>query len=74
MTGTVVRLMPEKRFGFLKGEDGKDYFFHQSDFHGFFDDLVEDFNAKRTIEVTFEVTPSDKGPRAAGVTRVDGGV
>jgi cold shock CspA family protein len=66
--------MADKGFGFIHGEDKKDYFFHRSDFNGFFDDLVEDVGAGRSIKVEFEITPSAKGPRAANVVRVDGGV
>jgi cold shock CspA family protein len=74
MNGNVVRMMSEKGFGFIRGEDNKDYFFHKVDFHGFFDDLVEDFLAGRKVAVTFMITPSDKGPRAGQVVRLDGGI
>lgn len=74
MEGKVARVMSDKRFGFIRGEDGKDYFFHQSDFSGFFEDLISDFESKRTILVTFEGTIAQKGPRASNVVRVDGGV
>lgn len=66
--------MGDKRFGFIRGADDQDYFFHQQDLNGFFADLEEDFNAKRVIKVTFEPTQGQKGLRASGVTRVDGGV
>lgn len=74
MDGTVVRLMSDKRFGFIRGEDGKDYFFHTSDFNGFFDDLITDFEERKKIAVTFDSVPSEKGLRAGNVNRVDGGV
>ncbi len=32
MKGTVTTHLAEKRYGFIKGEDGKDYFFHENDF------------------------------------------
>jgi cold shock CspA family protein len=66
--------MSDKGFGFIKGEDKKDYFFHRSDLNGFFEDLVQDFDGGRVIHVTFESVPSPKGPRASEVSRVDGGV
>jgi cold shock protein len=74
MNGTVIRLTADKGFGFIKGDDNKDYFFHRSDLNGFFDDLVRDFSEGRKIHVTFDSAPSLKGPRAANVVRVDGGV
>jgi cold shock CspA family protein len=30
MTGTIRTLRVDKGFGFIKGEAGQDYFFHQS--------------------------------------------
>ena len=30
MTGTVVRVIVDKNFGFIRGEDGNEYFFHKS--------------------------------------------
>lgn len=74
MEGFVMRLMGDKGFGFIKGDDNKDYFFHRSSFHGFFDDLVMDFGANRKIKVTFNTVKSDKGPRADNVMRTDDGV
>lgn len=72
MKGTIARVWPEKSFGFIKGENGTDYFFHRSDVNGFFDDFGEDFARNVVVEVTFDVAPSTKGPRAANVTRTDG--
>jgi len=74
MIGTVSRLIADKGFGFITGEDGQDYFFHRSDMQGFFDDLAVDIAKKRKIKVQFDSVPSPKGARAGNVTRVDGGV
>lgn len=74
MKGKVVKLVLERRFGFIEGEDKKEYFFHKDDFNGHWNDLAEDMMKGRKIEVSFEETPSSKGKRAAEVTRVDGGV
>jgi cold shock CspA family protein len=30
MTGKIARIMLEKGFGFIAGQDGSDYFFHRS--------------------------------------------
>lgn len=71
MEGTVARLIGEKGYGFIKGEDSKDYFFHRQDFNGHFDDLVTDFQTAKNLRVTFEWAPSPKGLRASNVTRTD---
>ena len=63
MTGTIARLMPDRGFGFIKGEDGKDYFFHRSHTHSNF------IGMKPGDVVDFEVLPSRKGPRAERVTK-----
>ncbi len=73
MTGTVTRVVTMKSFGFVTGEDKQDYFFHRTDFNGFYDDLVVDLEKKQVIKVTFEPASTDKGLRARNVTRVDGG-
>lgn len=70
MKGTIIRLKEDKYFGFIRsGKD--DYFFHKSCFNGHWNDLIEDFNREFVIEVEFEVVPSDKGPRAENVSRLD---
>lgn len=74
MIGTIKRLFAGKGFGFIHATDGKEYFFHRSDFNGFFEDLETDVTNKHAVQVSFESVFSDKGPRAANVTRTDGGV
>lgn len=74
MEGTIARIISQKSFGFIHGEDKKDYFFHRSDLNGFFDDLVADYEGGRIIKVEFESVPSQKGLRAGNVTRMDMGV
>ncbi len=65
MKGTIKTLVPDKGFGFIKGEDGKEYFFHRTALgRGVeFDSLVE------SEWVSFDVAQGDKGPRADAVTR-----
>ncbi len=62
-TGTIKKLISDRGFGFITGEDGKDYFFHRDAVTGSldFDRLV---GGER---VAFEVQPSQRGPRAANV-------
>jgi cold shock CspA family protein len=74
MEGTVTRLVETKGFGFITGEDKQDYFFHRSDFSGFWEDLETDLHNKRVIKVTFNPGKTEKGPRASNVVRIDGGV
>lgn len=74
MKGVVTKVLAEKSFGFIRGQDNREYFFHRSDLEGFFDDLVEDFARSSHIAVTFESVPSMKGPRAGHVVRLDGGM
>ena len=58
--GTVARWLGERGYGFIKCEDGKEIFVHNSDIQGK-SSLIEG------EKVEFEVTQGDKGPRAAKV-------
>jgi len=61
MTGRI-KTLSERAFGFIKGEDGKEYFFHQSALkNAKFAQLHEG------DEVTFEDAEGAKGPRAEDV-------
>jgi CspA family cold shock protein len=64
MTGTLKKISFDRGFGFISGDDGVDYFFHQSELRGglVFKEL------KEGQKVTFEAVQADKGPRAADVT------
>ena len=64
MTGKIRTLRVDKGFGFVKGADGQDYFFHRS---AIFGEGIEDL--REGDSVTFEVSQGDKGPRAENVTR-----
>jgi cold shock CspA family protein len=75
MTGTVIKVIADKSFGFIKGEDKLEYFFHRSDFNGHFEDLNSDVLNKIKVVVSFNPTDNPgKGPRARVVTRLDGGI
>ena len=67
MRGVIKRVMYEKKFGFLLGEDGNEYFFHMSDYRGDFEFLHVDLREERRVDVEFSVVPSIKGPRAGNV-------
>ena len=62
-TGTVKKIVPERGFGFITADDGKDYFFHRS--------VVAasmDFDQIAGGEkVQFEIEQDPKGPRARNV-------
>ncbi len=64
-TGKVKWFNESKGFGFITGDDGKDVFVHYSDLAGEgFRTLAED------DAVEFEVTESDRGPKAINVKKV----
>lgn len=71
MTGKVSNVPPEKRFGFISGEDGLEYFFHETDVadHSF-NVIATKFKKEGggKVGVTFDTLRTDKGPRAANVT------
>ncbi|MCG3687031.1 cold shock domain-containing protein [Aliarcobacter butzleri] len=54
MIGTVTSYLADKNYGFIKGEDGKDYFFHDSslkdkkDINKLCEDLILEFDQKAT--------------------------
>lgn len=62
-TGTVKKLVSERGFGFITGEDGKDYFFHRSALGASLD-----FDRLTGGErVQFEIELDPKGARARDV-------
>jgi CspA family cold shock protein len=61
--GTIKKLISDRGFGFITGEDGKDYFFHR-------DGLDPSLDFDRLVggeRVTFEVESNPRGPRATRV-------
>jgi len=62
MKGTVKFFNNMKGFGFIAGEDGKEYFVHQSA-------LKEGVTIKDNDSVEFEVEQGDRGPKAANVSK-----
>lgn len=61
----IKTLRLDKGFGFIRVIDGTEYFFHRSDYSGFWNDLQEH------TEVEFEPTKTPKGPRASNVVKVN---
>ncbi len=60
MEGVVKFYNNKKRFGFISGDDGKDYFFHLSG-------IEQGEFVKDNDRVSFEVVEGDKGPKAEHV-------
>lgn len=62
MNGKVKFFNEMKGFGFLAGEDGKEYFVHKTS-------LASGVSIKEGDEVAFEVEQGEKGPKAVKVTK-----
>lgn len=62
MTGKVKRVYADKGWGFIKGDDGVEYFFHRS---GCKNTKLEQL--KEGQDVTFEDAEGPKGPRAEDI-------
>lgn len=62
MKGTVKFFNERKKFGFIAGEDGKEYFVHQTG-------LIEGVTLNENDSVTFDVEEGDRGPKAVNVKK-----
>ncbi len=62
MEGKVKFFNQMKGFGFIIGDDGKEYFVHQSG-------LTEGTEINENDEVTFEVVQGDRGEKADKVAK-----
>lgn len=64
--GTIVRLIRDRGFGFIRLQDGSEVFFHHSSMGpGEFDSLQDG----EEMEFTIEQDPRGRGTRAANVKR-----
>ena len=61
--GTVKFYNEMKQFGFIAGDDGKEYFVHSSG-------LKEGTTIREGDKVKFEVVQGDKGPKAEQVEKI----
>jgi len=64
MNGTVKFFNSAKNFGFIAGEDEKEYFVHGSG-------LAEGTTIAEGDKVSFEVVEGDRGPKAEKVEKVN---
>ena len=62
MNGTVKFFNNSKGFGFIAGEDGEEYFVHQTG-------LNEGVSIDENDAVVFEVEQGDRGPKAVNVNK-----
>ena len=65
-SGTIVRLLTDKGFGFVSDEGGVEHFFHQSGVQGA---AFESLREGQRVEFTVE--ESTKGPRACDVRVIE---
>ena len=74
MVGTISNIISAKKYGFISGENGQEYFFHKEDILGSWDELASDFSQSGAgkIKVNFEPVKNPRGPRARNVTVFEG--
>ena len=72
MNGTVVRMVVDRGFGFIQGDDGQEYFFHRKALHGV---TFEDLAPGSLVVFQRGTDPGDEpseGPRAVSVALAAG--
>jgi cold shock protein len=62
MKGTVKFFNESKGFGFIAGDDGNEYFVHQTG-------LKDGVSINENDAVEFEVEQGDRGPKAVNVAK-----
>ncbi|NMD41902.1 MAG: cold-shock protein [Firmicutes bacterium] len=69
MQGRVKWFNPQKGYGFIEVEEGKDVFVHYSEIK------EEGFKTlEEGQEVEFEIVEGNRGPQAANVVKLDTGI
>tara|TARA_Y100000310_G_scaffold332133_1_gene407126 strand:+ start:345 stop:545 length:201 start_codon:yes stop_codon:yes gene_type:complete len=61
MKGKVKFFNKEKEFGFISGDDGKEYFVHKSG--------IKEGSIDENDDVNFDVEEGDRGPKAVNVEK-----
>jgi len=64
MKGKVKFFNRMKGFGFISGDDGKEYFVHESG-------LKESVSIDEGDSVNFDVEQGDRGPKAINVSKIE---
>ena len=67
MKGNIKTYLPEKKYGFIKGDDGKDYFFHENEFP----DQNDVNNLCEEAFVSFDQQATPKGYKAKNCSLVN---
>ncbi len=62
-TGTLKKVVADRGFGFIKADDGQEYFFHRSALDASL--VFEQLGAGDKVD--FQIETSPKGPRAAHI-------
>lgn len=70
MTGVVSNLIVNKKYGFISGDNGQEYFFHMLDSPESWGTIVNQFTEKggNKVKVYFDAAKTPKGPRAKNVS------
>ena len=61
-TGTVKKIIADRGFGFIRGEDGREIFFHRTCLQGLPFETLKEGQA-----VDFDIEEATRGPRANNV-------
>ena len=67
MKGTIKTYLPEKKYGFIRGDDDKDYFFHESEFRN--KSHIENLCEEAFVNFDQQATP--KGYKAKNCSLLD---
>jgi cold shock CspA family protein len=70
LTGAIRTTHPDKSFGFIRGDDGHDYFFHKSNVQTIGGGTDAFYDLMKGDLVTFVAKAAPKGPRAEVVTKI----
>ena len=63
-SGRIKKIIPDRGFGFVRGDDGNEVFFHRTEITTVDFDSLEEGD-----QVTFDIVDSPKGPRASNMQR-----
>jgi CspA family cold shock protein len=66
--GAIKKIIADRGFGFIRGEDGKEIFFHRSGLQGL---TFETLQEGQSVE--FDLEDAARGPRASNVRPHGGG-